>query len=250
MSVTNNTRRPKTSNMEEIIACSLRLLDMDLEIVKKDSVDVSHPFFSCRILVNKETLASGKIVDLVGNPEELRAAKASLREQLHKCTSPVEVFRLFSIRFLFLNLTLLEKWMSVDDMSAVLRYVWQHGVYAANTSILPKKDLLEMLRTCNLKILMDEEDYAAYQALPDEMTLYRGANPNNKLLIKSPSWTLDSSNIVRLYNLWAIPFGTYSGKAYTAKIRKQDVFAYFEDFSAVIVHPDKLYKINSYLVAE
>ena len=41
-------------------------------------------------------------------------------------------------------------------------------------------------------------------------------------------------------------FRDYNGKAYTAKIQKQDVFAYFQYNTQVIVHPDKLYEIDSY----
>ena len=235
----------RTTNMEEIITRALRFLDMDLEPSKKDITRIMHPFFSCRFTVGKP---ENNLRDLVANPEDLRAEKDQKRERILKATSPLEVFKLFSIDYLFLMLSLLVEWMSVDDMSAVFRYVWQTGVYAAGTSSLPKKELLQMVRACNPRILMDEEDYALFQALPDEMTVYRGVNPYNKLLIASPSWTLDSGNIVRPYGSFARPFGTCTGKAYKAKIRKKDVFAFFHLFNAVILHPDKLYSRESYWV--
>lgn len=126
MSVTNNTSRPKTSSMEEIIVWLLWFLDIDSETDEKDSVFLSYPHFSCRFWSGK----SGTLKDLVGNPEELQAAKSKLCRQLRNCASPVEVFQFFNIRSLFFFLSRLERWMSVDDMSAAFRYVWQTGIAA------------------------------------------------------------------------------------------------------------------------
>lgn len=242
MNTTTNTSCHKTSNMEELIACSLRYLDTDLETNDKDITYVSHPFFSCRFLPSRR----GTYKDLVGNPKDLWAAKANLRKRIRKCTSPVEVFRLFSKSYLFFSLFLFAPFISVDDMSAVFRYVWQTGEYAAESSSVPKKDLLRMLRRCNPRILMDEDERMVYAVLPDELTLYRGVNPHNKQLIKSPSWTLNPANVRAYYSSDDRPFDSCNGKAYTARIQKRDVFAYFQHNTQVIVHPDKLYRCQPY----
>lgn len=62
------------------------------------------------------------------------------------------------------------------------------NAYSLFNGVLDCPPVWEMFNNCNRELLMEEEDLAAYNALPDKVTLYRGQNCE---LLNGISWTLD-----------------------------------------------------------
>lgn len=88
---------------------------------------------------------------------------------------------------------------------------------------------------------MEPDELSFYETLPDEIMIYRGISKRGS--IKALSWTLDMHKA----EWFSQRFGKKS-RVYRAKIRREDVLAYFAGRGEyeVVVDYRKLYAIEKY----
>ncbi len=248
MATKNAAGKNRSTNMEAILNHAMELLNQPVtEDDMEDFLCTNHPLLPYRYISCYLTGGYNGI-DIIKNPKDLEMVREAKRKELNECAAPLDVFKIIVRKHRFRFLKDCEQWLSVEDLSTVLRYIWDTSEYADNTKVWSKKDIARLFSECDLRILMSEEEYEAYEALPDELTVYRGVCRSNKKLVKSFSWTLeeDAVGIGRYLGYDFLRFGSVTGKAYTAKIKKQDVIAYFGHRSEVIVNPSKLYECEQY----
>jgi len=234
----------RSTDMEKFREKAILLLNTEVpEIGVFDNDTFSHPFWPCLKIYCGRAISESGFLD-TRYPGDYQIAKAIKLEELNAATSPAQIFKMLSKVW---DLRFLEKtkdMLSVDDLSEVLRLVWMRNVYECNPGMLSRQDVLTMFQISNPCILMNDLEYTIYRALPEELTVYRGFASYNKQLLRTFSWTLDL-NVVANGPARSLRFGSYRFMAHTAKVRKQDVLAYFIRESEVVVNPRKLYDIGT-----
>lgn len=246
---TTTITKNRTTDLEQIRELAREFLST--EVTKDDLYDdvhISHPAWDCRVIRCDTSVSEKGFLCIVDIPEDYEKARAMKMKELNAATTPLQIFKLFTEnwKFRFLNIT--KEMMPTDDLSEVLRHVWHQSEYADNTHLLNRQDVLRLFRECNPRILMSEAEYKAYQALPEELTVYRGVHQNNKQLVRAFSWTLAPEEVERPVCWETCRFASSTCKAFTAKVKKGDVLAYFEHDSEVVVNPSKLYDIETYSI--
>jgi hypothetical protein len=98
-------------------------------------------------------------------------------------------------------LNLIKPYLSISDFSELLHEAW---VLEENPNMdinVSTEVAIEWFKEADKKILMSEEEYAYWKALPDEVILYRGvANGRKKYGI---SWTDNKGKAIWFQNRWA-----------------------------------------------
>jgi len=234
----------RSTDLEKIREKAILLLNMEIDESDFNSNGtICHPLWNSQFVYCDKDISENGFLNIM-LPDDYRIAKAAKLEALNAATNPAQIFKMFSGGWDFWFLEETKNMLSVDDLSEVLRLVWMCSVYAVNPGVLPRQDALTMFRISNPRILMNDSEYAMYQALPEELTVYRGVASYNKQLVRAFSWTLDPDVVEHD----SFRFGSYRFMAYTAKVRKRDVLAYFSRESEVVVNPRKLFDIGTYII--
>lgn len=181
---------------------------------------VHHPFLSSSIV----TIPSKglNMVDVLQDSEALTEYQTFMESQiddgdLHKVYGLVrKPYRLTFIKYC-------EQYLSDKDLAELLADAWvssENPNQDANCSI---PYLVKLFKKCNKEYLMQPEDYAIYESLPNEFPIYRGVavgrNP------KGLSWTQN----LKTAKWFASRFNTDTKQGYvqTGIAKKEEVLAYF-----------------------
>lgn len=89
---------------------------------------------------------------------------------------------------------------------------------------LSTRQLIALFKRADCTYMMNEEDKEVYGSLPDEITVYRGAQHKNAK-VRGCSWTLNEKRAIWFARRWTL-YGGETGKLYRATIRKDRVFLY------------------------
>ena len=94
-----------------------------------------------------------------------------------------------------------------------------------------------MFQDADPEVLMNSDDYAVYQSLPDTITVYRGVVGTAEDSYLGLSWSLNQETA----EWFAKRFG-HRGYVYEGQIDKKYVYAYFSgrNESEVVIHPKYL----------
>ena len=101
-----------------------------------------------------------------------------------------------------------EVWISVENINGNIN--------------VSQMEILKMLRKCNPKYLMGQDNFKVYENLPDTFTVYRGLQENAQE--DGLSWTL-SKDVAE----WFASRFENDGEIIERKIYKSEVIAYFND---------------------
>lgn len=97
-------------------------------------------------------------------------------------------------------------------------------VEAPNLDVnVTRQEIIKLFRLGG-RIVMDSEEQAEFDKLPEQLTIYRGITDYNKKHIKGISWTLD----IDIASYFAHRFRC-KGKVYKATIQKKYVLAYYQN---------------------
>lgn len=238
---------PTETDFEAIRNVAKSMVDWELEVTKREPLNiVHHPFWDSDVITWKYSDEKFEFYYILEDPEGLAISRERMKKILDAATTIDDILPRIKDRYLLVFLHLIERYMSRSDFVRVLRDIWTTvdiiNIVGNPYSI---QDLVNIVRSCNLLDIMDEEDYNFYQRLPEELTIYRGFIKYSEEDIYHISWTLDLdvaiSTVKQLYeNTIEVCV------AYEAKINKKDVLAYFSDRndSTILVDPDALYDVK------
>lgn len=210
------------TNLDEVKDVAKMFLYLPIKIDEKFSplLCVHHPFLSSSIV----TIPSKglNMVDVLQDSEALTEYQTFMENQiddgdLHKVYGLVrKPYKLAFIKYC-------EQYLSDKDLAELFADAWvssENPNQDVNCSI---SYLVKLFKKCNKEYLMQSEDYAVYNSLPDEFSIYRGVavgrNP------KGLSWT---QNLEKA-KWFANRFNTETKKGYVQVgiAKKEHVLAYF-----------------------
>lgn len=195
------------------------LMDLDIGMIEELSpIRVLHPFIEEGVSFNLKT---GEVVNLLEDKEALKKEKA-LRLKRMKNMSPLQIAFCVSKPYRMLYLSLAFPYLTKKERSEIMREVWI-SVENINGNInVSQMEILKMLRKCNPKYLIGQENFKVYENLPDTFTVYRGLQENAQE--DGLSWTL-SKDVAE----WFANRFDNEGKIIEKVIHKSEVIAYFND---------------------
>lgn len=245
------------TDLDRVKKVAESFLDTDLKIKREGEVTVvSHPFFNRDVVIERlpkttddpTSLADCKFLLITENPADLERAKELQRKSINKCDSVSSLFLLICKGYRFAFLDCVKDLLSRDDLSDVLQWIWKSGENTSKQRDVSKTKLIKLFESCNPQILMGPEEYEAFLKFPDELTIYRGIEYDEKgpkkAMIRALSWTPELDTAIFFAKRFLMIDGRI-GAVYKAKIKKADVLTYYAgEESEVLVKPQKLYDIE------
>lgn len=160
-------------------------------------------------------------------PQMNKMLNAQLRTKLEACTKAEQSGNYEQLVFLQERPYRVNKLVGVSGLIDDDKRFWElfASVYVDTENLWQNVELWHFLiqsedyRQCK-EYAMDEEERAAFEKLPDELTVYRGYVHDESML--SYAWTLDKERA----EWFANRFGN-QGQVVTGTVNKKDVFAYF-----------------------
>lgn len=195
------------------------LMDLDIGMIDGLSpIRVSHPFIEEGVSFNLKT---GEVVNLIEDEAALKKEKA-IRLKRMRNMSPLQIAFCVSRPYRMLYLSLAFPYLSKKDRSEIMHEVWISVENINNNVNVSPMETLKMLRKCNQKYLMGQENYEVYENLPDTFVVYRGLQENAQE--DGLSWTL-SKDVAE----WFANRFDNEGEIIEKVIHKSEVIAYFDD---------------------
>lgn len=132
-----------------------------------------------------------------------------------------------------------QTYLSVSDYSTFLARLWVQMEFPNRDANVKPYEMIRYFKKADKSLLMSAEELQFFKDLPDEILVYRGIGEKGS--IKALSWTVD----VHTAEWFSKRFGQ-TPHVYRAKIKKEDVLAYFEgrEEAELVVDYRKLYLIG------
>ena len=195
------------------------LMDLDIGMIDGLSpIRVSHPFIEEGVSFNLKT---GEVINLIEDEKALKKEKG-LRLKRMKNMSPMQIVFCVSKPYRMLYLSLAFPYLTKKERSEIMHEVWISVENINNNVNVSQMETLKMLRNCNKKYLMGQENYEAYENLPDTFVVYRGLQENAQE--DGLSWSL-SKNVAE----WFAGRFENDGEIIEKIVHKTEVIAYFND---------------------
>lgn len=229
------------TDLKKIKDLAHALLELDIKLTKHSPLVVKHPFTDSGIVGIRGKDGHITVADLANNPEDVTAWRTQVTNQINDAKSAFEIYLMITKSYALGFLKYAAPNLSEEDFAGILADAWVSTEAPNSDPNLTKKDLLAMFKTTDPALLMDKDDYQAFQNLDETVTIYRGVTSMNAKNVKALSWTLDRDTA----EWFAHRFGE-NGTVYEAKINKEHIYALFNgrNESEVIVDPKHLINIT------
>ncbi len=203
---------------------------------------VQHPFTNTGIVgIPSESGDPIEILDITADRESLSRWQAVIAKQIDNASDPFQIYMMINPPYGLTFLKYAEPHLSQEDYTHILGLAWVMCEAPHNDPDLGVSKLIAMFKKADPALLMDEDEYATYQAMDDTVTVYRGVTSYNAKNIRALSWTTSRETA----EWFAHRFGE-EGTVYEAQIDKAHIFAYLSDRSEaeVILNPRYLIDIT------
>lgn len=179
---------------------------------------VAHPFFSSRFLWNPND-TEHPFLDILSSDDAMQEALQRYKGFIEKSESIDSIILLINGPYRLQFLKLIQNGLSPDELGRILADIWVCSENPNNCGI-PLPTLIKWFKKADKESLMDTEELAYYNSLPDEFTVYRGiGSQSNK---KGISYTLSLEKAEWFANRFQ-----KNGYVLTGTAKKKDVLAYF-----------------------
>lgn len=184
---------------------------------------VSHPFANSAISAIK-TEDGFELINILESDGWEKFVK-NTEQVLEEVKSLSELFIMLNKTYRFTFLEHIQRFLSNDDLGRVLKFIWTQSEFTNSGDVFTKKQLLRLFKKASPNTLMDKEDLAILQELPDRLTIYRGANSRNSKDPNVFSWTLSRKTAA----WYANRFDDSVPCIFQAEIVKEGVLAYWDE---------------------
>lgn len=237
-------QRPENSHLEKIKGVAKALVYLDIGETKFSPVVVKHPFTDTGFTLSPMT---HQIVDLMKDKDGLANWQRELVKVIDSSECAGDLLYMITKSYRFAYLKLIEDYLSLVDLSILVRDTWVGCENPSTNQTYTKSALVRLFKRCQPAIMMSSSDLEVFDNLPDEIRIYRGIgkveNPKIRARhVKSLSW----STRVEVAQRFAERRIGGTGEVYQAIISKKDVLAFFDDRgeSEVVVDPSKLQRVE------
>lgn len=212
----------KETKLEEVKKIARMFLFLPCEESSLGKVFLEHPYYESAYqgLMTDEGL---KMVDITEDESAFEKVQGMYLDRIAQAELAEEVFLIMRTSYWLAFLKYTEPYLSRKDFSKMLGEVWTTEENPNGDVNVNPRSSAAMFKRANKKFLMDDDEYAIYENLPDEFTVYRGVA--NGRVEKGLSWTRKKSEARWFSNR----FNTPNKKGYILKgtIKKDKVLAYF-----------------------
>ena len=199
---------------------------------------ISHPFTDSGITMCKgEDGQAPELLNILEDDDAMVRWRQDKRAQIEAIREPSQMLALLTKPYYLTFLKYASPYLSQQDHSKYLASAWIMEEAPNGNRNFTVKQMAELFKQADPKAIMDAEEYAQFQQLPDTVTIYRGVTSFNAKRIKALSWTLSKDTA----EWFANRFGE-KGTVYQAQIKKEHILALFNgrNESEVIVDPKYL----------
>ena len=185
----------------------------------KDSHFVIHPFFGIDCFVE-----DGKNVLSIRDEKQFKKVVNIYENYIDK----IAEYNDFSVILnnksqipLFFKETV--EYLDKYDFNRFLSHMWVMVEFPNYNEFISPKQFIQYFKKTDKNLLMDKEELKIYNNLLDEIEIYRGVSYKwRENGTKALSWTINRDKAK-----WFATRYEFKGLVYTAKVKKEDVFSYF-----------------------
>ncbi len=230
------------SDLEGVKSVARMLLMATVTKTDFSPMIVQHPFTNTGIVgVPSKSGEPLEIIDITAGHKNLSRWRDIMERQIDNASDPFQIYMMVNNPYGLTFPKYAEPYLSQEDYTHILGSAWVMCEAPHNDPNLGVSKLIAMFEKADPALLMDEDEYAAYQAMEDTVTVYRGVTPHNAKNIRALSWTTSRETA----EWFAHRFGE-EGTVYEAQIDKAHIFAYLSDRSEaeVILNPRYLTELT------
>lgn len=206
------------TDLEEVKKVARILLHLNIHETQYSPIVVDHPIFESGFV----NTING-ISNILTDETAYNYATHDIEIKIFKCKDAYDVYSIFRTAYKLTFIKFAYQYLSVDDMSLLLSNAWVTEENPNQDSNVSVATATRWFKKANKRVLMTEDDYAVYESLEDEFTVYRGVavgrNP------KGLSWTKNLEKAEWFANRFNN--GDKVGYVQAATARKENVLAYF-----------------------
>lgn len=207
------------TNIEKVREIAIDFLHLEPTVVESYPVFVEHPFFDSRVVMTKEKT----IVDIIDNPDELEKA-VKIREDALKRSDLPHMFNMIRDKYHMAFLKYIKPYLSKTDFDEYLAFVWVNSENPNQDANVAIPQLIQWFKKANKRTLMDKDELAYYEQLPEIVDIYRGIAVG-RAETEGLSWTCKYKTAEWFSNRYNTD--TEHGYIVKGKIKKENIFAYF-----------------------
>lgn len=214
----------KETSIKEISEIVLAFLYLAYETVDgvPPQIAVMHPIYestiACVLRDNENAM-----LDISESDENLRLVQEQWGKRIKSATKLTELYYIVRKSYRLTFIKFAEPFLSRADMSRLLADAWVVSENPNQDANAKLPTVVKWFKAADKQVLMEPDDYATYQALPDKLNIYRGV-----AIGRTPyglSWTQNRSKA----EWFAHRFDKNDNIGYVQKAvaNKDDVLAYF-----------------------
>lgn len=237
------TTHPRETDLEGVQDEAVSLLYLPIELDSSYPMFVHHPYTNSRFVALPDKTGKAVIADLC-DEEALRRWQTAKEGMISRSRNVSSVFLLIDKPYRLALLKMVEPYLSIDDLSQILRFVWRTTEFPNTDMNISKKHLCKLFAACDPAKLMTPEELRVLEQLPDTVRIYRGVGSGLKKDIRAMSWTLNPN----MAAWFAFRFDSkhQQGIVWETDIAKSDILAYFDvgGEDEIVVSPQNLGKVQ------
>lgn len=227
----------KETDFTKVKDIAKAFLHMDYEISALGTFLLIHPVFdSCYqgYFEDGET----KLVNIIEDKIGFQKVVANYEKIIEDANSIPELLLIIRKAYWLTFFKYTNTYLSKEDYSKTLAEIWVESENPNQDANVTITKAAGFFRRGDKKIMMNEEEYAYYESLPEIITVYRGVSPGRAK--DGLSWTDDKEKAIWFANRFATE--NQQGYLLAGKVDKEDVLAYFNgrNESELVIHPKSI----------
>lgn len=210
------------TDMDAVRSMAVKFLYVDIAETKMGFI-ASHPFTNSWVTsLPKDGERFGEMVDL-HNEDSADRWREHLREQIDRADL-LHIFMMMNKPYILNFIKFIEPYLNDSDLGYVLGSWWMMIEQISLDDSITGQDIVEWFTRADKDKLMDEDDRACYNALPEMVTVYRGVTSYNKSRKKAFSWSTSRKTA----EWFANRFQTGTGEVWTLTVPRERILCSFE----------------------
>ena len=182
----------------------------------------SHPFTNSFVVDIRGENNDLVLVDLK-NEQALAEWRKQLKQQIDTLSNVKDIFLMLNKPYILTFISYIEPMLTDAELGKILSDNWSFIEDITGDCNVNGRKLVKWFSRADKRSLMTEEEWAFYESLPEEVTIYRGVTSHNRRYKMALSWTIDRETAVWFANR----FVTRTGEVWEMAIPKERICCFF-----------------------